>query len=69
MDALGAFSESWTPIEDRRLSSCGLAILQYVFEWLPPWGHSVTFSTHVADERITLLKIYVVFFYYHVQVG
>ena len=32
-------------------------------KWLPPWGHGVTFSTHVADERITSLKEYVVFNY------
>ena len=42
---------------------CGLAILQYIFEWLPPWGHGATFSTHVADERITLPKVSVVFYY------
>ena len=42
---------------------CGLAILQYIFEWLPPWGHGVTFSTHVAEERTTLPKVYAVFNY------
>ena len=46
---------------------CGLAILQYIFEWLQPLGHgatTATFSTHVAEERTTLPKVYAVFNYH-----